>query len=103
MGKIEFANCQDVRNQKKIQELDCPRCHEPGGIEACCIITRWDGRTIVLISPSITVMEMAICGGPVWMLFCLCVTRILCRDGGTRKFQPFLFARRERMEFICMT
>ena len=27
MGKIEFANCQDVRNQKKIQELDCPRCH----------------------------------------------------------------------------
>ena len=29
MGKIEFANCQDVRNQKKIQELDCPRCHEP--------------------------------------------------------------------------
>ena len=33
MGKIEFANCQDVRNQKKIQELDCPRCHEPGGIE----------------------------------------------------------------------
>ena len=30
MGKIEFANCQDVRNQKKIQELDCPRCHEPG-------------------------------------------------------------------------
>ena len=34
MGKIEFANCQDVRNQKKIQELDCPRCHEPGGIEA---------------------------------------------------------------------
>lgn len=26
MGKIEFANCQDVRNQKKIQELDCPRC-----------------------------------------------------------------------------
>ena len=26
--------CQDVRNQKKIQELDCPRCHEPGGIEA---------------------------------------------------------------------
>ena len=34
MGKIEFANCQDVRNQKKIRELDCPRCHEPGGIEA---------------------------------------------------------------------
>ena len=34
MGKIEFANCQDVRNQKKIQELDCPHCHEPGGIEA---------------------------------------------------------------------
>ena len=28
MGKIEFANCQDVRNQKKIRELDCPRCHE---------------------------------------------------------------------------
>lgn len=22
MGKIEFSNCQDVRNQKKIQELD---------------------------------------------------------------------------------
>ena len=34
MGKIEFANCQDIRNQKEIQELDCPRCHEPGGIEA---------------------------------------------------------------------
>ena len=34
MGKIEFANCQDARNQKKILELDCPRCHEPGGIEA---------------------------------------------------------------------
>ena len=34
MGKIEFSTCQDVRNQKKIQELDCPRCHEPGGIEA---------------------------------------------------------------------
>ena len=34
MGKIEFSNCQDVRNQKKIQELDCPRCHELGGIEA---------------------------------------------------------------------
>ena len=34
MGKIEFSNCQDVRNQKKIQELDCPRCHEPRGIEA---------------------------------------------------------------------
>ena len=33
MGKIEFANCQDARNQKKILELDCPRCHEPGGIE----------------------------------------------------------------------
>lgn len=32
--KIEFSNCQDVRNQKKIQELDCPRCHESGGIEA---------------------------------------------------------------------
>ena len=30
MGKIEFANCQDVRNQKKIQELDCPRCPCPG-------------------------------------------------------------------------
>ena len=34
MGKIEFSNCQDVRNQKRIQELDCPRCHESGGIEA---------------------------------------------------------------------
>ena len=34
MGKIEFANCQDARNQKKILELDCPRCHESGGIEA---------------------------------------------------------------------
>ena len=34
MGKIKFSNCQDVRNQKKIQELDCPRCHELGGIEA---------------------------------------------------------------------
>ncbi len=34
MGKIEFANCQDLRNQKQIVELDCPKCHEPGGIEA---------------------------------------------------------------------
>ena len=34
MGKIEFSTCQDVRNQKKIQELDWPRCHEQGGIEA---------------------------------------------------------------------
>ena len=35
MGKIRnFPICQDVRNQKKIQELDCPRCHESGGIEA---------------------------------------------------------------------
>ena len=25
MGKIEFSTCQDVRNQKKIQELDCPQ------------------------------------------------------------------------------
>ena len=33
MGKIEFANCQDLRNQKQILELDCPHCHEPGGIE----------------------------------------------------------------------
>ena len=69
----------------------------------CCITTRWDGRTIVLISPSITVMEMTICGGPVWMHFCLCGIRISCRGGGTRKFQPFPCARRERMEFICMT
>lgn len=30
MGKIEFANCQDLRNQKQILELDCPHCHEPG-------------------------------------------------------------------------
>ena len=41
MGKIEFANCQDVRNQKKIQELDCPRCHEPGGIEAFVKVRRF--------------------------------------------------------------
>ena len=33
MGKIEFANCQDVRNQKNTG-ISCPRCHEPGGIEA---------------------------------------------------------------------
>lgn len=33
MGKIEFADCQDLRNQKQIVELDCPNCHEPGGIE----------------------------------------------------------------------
>ena len=39
MGKIGFANCQDVRNQKKIRELDCPRCHELGGIEA--FGTKW--------------------------------------------------------------
>ncbi len=33
MGKIEFADCMDLRNQKQILELDCPNCHEPGGIE----------------------------------------------------------------------
>ena len=33
MGKIEFADCMDLRNQKQILELDCPKCHEPGGIE----------------------------------------------------------------------
>ena len=33
MGNIEFANCQDVRNQKQIVEIECPKCHEPGGIE----------------------------------------------------------------------
>lgn len=33
MGNIEFANCQDIRNQKQILELDCPKCHETGGIE----------------------------------------------------------------------
>lgn len=33
MGNIEFANCQDIRNQKQILELDCPKCREPGGIE----------------------------------------------------------------------
>ena len=34
MGKIEFSNCQDVRNQKNIQASDSPRRHKPGGIEA---------------------------------------------------------------------
>ena len=33
MGEMKFANCQDARNQKQILEVDCPRCHEPGGIE----------------------------------------------------------------------
>ena len=33
MGNIEFANCQDIRNQKQILELDCPKCHEAAGIE----------------------------------------------------------------------
>ena len=28
MGKIEFADCQDLRNQKQNVELDCPNCHE---------------------------------------------------------------------------
>ena len=27
--------------------------------------------------------------GPVWMHFCLCGTRISCRDGGTRSFSRF--------------
>ena len=34
MGKIEFAGCQDVRNQTQIVELECPNCHEPDGVEA---------------------------------------------------------------------
>ena len=33
MGKIEFADCQDLRNQKQIVELDCPSCHEPEGTD----------------------------------------------------------------------
>lgn len=28
-----FADCQDVRNRKAIEEVECPKCHEPGGIE----------------------------------------------------------------------
>lgn len=34
MGHIKISDCQDFRNQKKIVELDCPKCHEPEGIEA---------------------------------------------------------------------
>ncbi len=33
MGNIEFADCQDARNQKQIFEIDCPKCHEAGSIE----------------------------------------------------------------------
>ena len=33
MGKIEFADCHDVRNQNQIMEIECPNCHEPDGIE----------------------------------------------------------------------
>lgn len=42
MGKIEFADCQDVRGQIQIVELDCPKCHEPGGIE----VFMKDGLTV---------------------------------------------------------
>ena len=38
MGKIEFANCQDLRNQKQILELDCPHCHARGHRSFC---KRW--------------------------------------------------------------
>ncbi len=42
MGKIKFADCQDIRNQKQILELDCPKCHEQDGIE----VFVKDGMTI---------------------------------------------------------
>ena len=53
MGKIGFANCQDVRNQKKIRELDCPRCHEAGGIEAFIlfILMQSDNDIILIDQP----------------------------------------------------
>ena len=42
MGNIEFADCQDVRGQKQIMEIECPNCHEPDGIE----IFLKDGLTV---------------------------------------------------------
>lgn len=38
----EFANCQDIRNMKKILEIDCPKCFEEGGIE----VFLKDGETV---------------------------------------------------------
>ena len=34
MGKIEFANCQDERYLKWIEEVACPHCLDQGGFEA---------------------------------------------------------------------
>lgn len=42
MGDIRFADCQDVRNQRQIMEIDCPNCHELGGIE----VFLKDGATV---------------------------------------------------------
>lgn len=28
-----FADCQDARNMTTIQEITCPKCQQPGGIE----------------------------------------------------------------------
>ena len=61
------------------------------------------GYITVSILPNITVTGRMICGDPVWMPFYPCGTRTSCKDGGIRKFLPFLFVRKERMEFICMT
>ncbi len=33
MGNIAFADCQDARKQTRIEAVDCPHCHEKGGIE----------------------------------------------------------------------
>ena len=51
MGNIEFADCQDVRNQKQIMEIECPNCHELDGIE-------------VFLKDEVTVgeSECAVCG-----------------------------------------
>lgn len=37
-----LAGCQDARNMKEITEVDCPKCHEEGGIE----VFLKDGATV---------------------------------------------------------
>ncbi len=37
-----FADCQDARNMQTIKEIECPRCHEPDGIE----VFLKDGHTV---------------------------------------------------------
>ena len=52
MGNIRFADCQDVRGQKQIREIECPNCHEPGGIEVFLKdgLTVGDPITVILFS-----------------------------------------------------